>query len=322
MPRLVAPGSVSVVERTLVIALPDADIAGRLPPPPHGVRFIVWDLGDPDPGVTIDLLVLRYMIPPAELRGLDAVTARVVQSQTLGFDGVREYLPSGMVYCNAVEVHEASTGELALALMLASQRGIGEAVAAQPRGEWAHAQHPGLAGKTVLLIGVGGVGREIEKRVAPFDARLVRVARSARTDGRGRVHGMDSLAALLPEADIVVLAVPLASDTRHLVDTEFLALLHPGALVVNVARGGVVDTAALVDWLAAGRGRAALDVTDPEPLPADHPLWTLPGAIITPHLGGHTDAMAGRVDRVVLEQVRRLRAGAPPLNAVFGVPFP
>ena len=308
----------SVVQRTLTIALPDAEIARRLSPPPDGVRTIVWDLGDPAPDAAIDLLVLRYMIPPAELRGLEAVSVRVVQSQTLGFDGVSESLPAGIVYCNAVEVHEASTGELALALILASQRGIGEAVAAQPRGEWAHAQHPGLTDKTVLLIGVGGVGREIEKRVAPFDARLVRVARSSRTDDRGEVHGMDSLRALLPEADIVVLAVPLAGDTRHLVDAAFLGLLRPGALVVNVARGAVVDTAALVDWLAAGRGRAALDVTDPEPLPADHPLWALPGAIITPHLGGHTDAMAGRVDRVVLEQIRRLREGEPPLNPVLG----
>jgi phosphoglycerate dehydrogenase-like enzyme len=306
------------MERELLVALPDAEIARRLSPPPDGVRLIVWDIGDPAPDATINLLVLRYMIPPAELRGLDAVSVGVVQSQTLGFDGVSESLPPGIVYCNAVEVHEASTGELALALILASQRGIGEAVAAQPRGEWAHAQHPGVAGKTVLLIGVGGVGREIENRIAPFDARIVRVARSARTDARGEVHGMDSLAALLPEADIVVLAVPLSGDTRHLVDAGFLSLLRPGALVVNVARGPVVDTAALVDWLASGRGRAALDVTDPEPLPADHPLWALPGAIITPHLGGHTDAMAGRVDRVVREQVRRLRAGEPPLNSVLG----
>jgi len=309
---------VSVVQRTLTIALPDAEIARRLSPPPDGVRTIVWDLGDPAPDAAIDLLVLRYMIPPAELRGLEAVSVRVVQSQTLGFDGVSESLPAGIVYCNAVDVHEASTGELTLALILASQRGIGEAVTAQSRGEWAHAQHPGLAGKTVLLIGVGGVGREIERRLTPFDARIVRVARSARTDARGEVHGMESLAALVPEADIVVLAVPLAGDTRHLVDAEFLGLLRPGALVVNVARGGVVDTAALVDWLAAGRGRAALDVTDPEPLPAHHPLWALAGVIVTPHLGGHTDAMAGRIDRVVLEQVRRLQAGEPPLNPVLG----
>ncbi|GAB3140239.1 2-hydroxyacid dehydrogenase [Marisediminicola antarctica] len=308
----------SVVERRLIIALPDEEIARRLCGLPGGVRIIVWDLGDPAPDVAIDLLVLRYMIPAAELRGLAAVSVTVAQSQTLGFDGVSEALPAGIVYCNAVDVHEASTGELALALILASQRGIGEAVTAQPRGEWAHAQHPGLAGKTVLLIGVGGVGREIESRLAPFDARIVRVGRSARTDARGEVHGMHSLGALLPGADIVVLAVPLVGDTHHLVDAGFLGLLRPGALVVNVARGGVVDTAALVDWLGAGRGRAAVDVTDPEPLPADHPLWTLPGVIVTPHLGGHTDAMAGRVDRVVLEQVRRMRAGEPPLNPVLG----
>ncbi|MEP6478396.1 MAG: 2-hydroxyacid dehydrogenase [Rhodoglobus sp.] len=302
---------------TITVALPDAAILHRLQPAPTGVHFVVWDVADEPAAFPIDLLVLRYMIPAADLARLAAVRVGVVQSQTLGYDGVRDALPPGTVYCNAVDVHEASTGELTLALVLASLRGIPAAAVDQRDGRWAHAQHPGLAGKTVLLVGVGGVGREIEGRLAPFDVTLLRVARTARTDERGVVHGFDRLPELLGEADVVILAVPLTDDTRHLVDAPFLEATKPGALIVNVSRGPVVDTQALVAALEAGRVTAALDVTDPEPLPADHPLWRAPGVLITPHLGGHTDAMSGRVDRLVREQIRRLLAGEPPKNLIF-----
>ena len=294
------------------VALPDEVILERLGPPPEGATYTVWNLEGPAPE-PIDLLVLPYMIPAAELARLEGVRVRVVQAQTLGYDGVADALPGGVTYCNAVEVHEASTAELTLGLVLAAQRGLPELFEAQREGRWAHAQFPGLAGRRVLLIGVGGVGREIELRLAPFEVDLVRVARTAREG----VHGLDELPALLPEADIVVLAVPLTDDTRGLVSTEFLAAMKRDALLVNVSRGPVVDTAALVTALGEERVRAALDVVDPEPLPADHPLWSAPGAIITPHVGGHTGAMAGRVDRLIHEQVRRLLAGEPPANVVI-----
>jgi len=303
-------------EKRIAVAVPDEATRRRLGPTLGDVELIVWDVEDPPLDRRIDLLVFRYMARPALLRRLEGLDIGVVQGQSLGFDGVAESLPEGLVYCNAPEVHEASTAELALALILASVRRIPEHLAAQRAGEWRHTPSPGLAGRTVLLIGVGGVGREIERRLEPFDVRLTRVGRTAREDERGTVHGADELPRLLPDAEIVVLAVPLSEETRHLASRSFLERMRPGALLVNVSRGSVVDTEALVDRLAAGAVTAALDVTDPEPLPAGHPLWQLPGALITPHTGGHTGAMAGRVDRVIRSQVDRLLRGLPPENVV------
>lgn len=296
------------------VALPGEEMRRRLAPRLQNVRTLVWDprqgeeLSEP-----VDLLVLPYMIPAAELTLLQGHPISMVQSQMLGFDGVAEHLPGGIAYCNAVEVHEGSSAELALGLILAAQRGIPDAVRDADRGDWGHRRRPGLAGKRVLVIGVGGVGAEILKRLAPFDAEVLPVARSPREG----VEVVARLPELLPEADIVVLAVPLTDETRHLVDDAFLGRMREGALLVNISRGQVVDTDALVSHLQRQRVRAALDVTDPEPLPAEHPLWSAPGVLITPHIGGNTDAMDDRVDRIVLEQVRRLRAGEPPLNLVL-----
>ncbi|AYF99499.1 hydroxyacid dehydrogenase [Protaetiibacter intestinalis] len=286
----------------------------RLAPQLGDTAATVWTLGTdaPFPGPA-DLLVLPYMIPAAELGRLNGLPVALVQSQTLGYDGVAEHLPAGITYCNALEVHESSTAELALALTLAALRGIPAAVRDAAEGRWAHRRRPGLAGKRVVLVGVGGVGAEISRRLEPFGVELVRVARTARAD----VHGIDELPALLPDADVAIVAVPLTAETRHLVDARLLAALPDGALLVNVSRGEIVDTDALLGELTRGRIVAALDVTDPEPLPPGHPLWTAPGVLITPHLGGDTDAMDARIDRVVLEQLRRLRAGEPPLNLVF-----
>ncbi|BDV29600.1 2-hydroxyacid dehydrogenase [Microbacterium terricola] len=295
------------------VVLPSAEMRDRLADRFGDASVSVWRPGDPGaPTDPVELLVLPYMIPPVQLRQLDGLPIAVVQSQTLGHDGVGEHLPSGIAYCNATDVHEGSTAELALGLILAAQRGIPDAVRDAAGGIWDHRRRPGLAGKRMLLIGVGGVGTEIIARVAPFGVDLDLVARTARHG----VHGTESLPELLPRADIVVVAVPLVEETRRLVDAPFLAAMRDEALLVNVSRGEVVDTDALVAQLRTGRLRAALDVTDPEPLPPQHPLWTLPGVLITPHVGGDTDAMDDRVDAVIIEQVRRLRAGTRPLNLV------
>lgn len=297
------------------VVLPTEEIRRRLGPQLDDVRLEVWAPGsaEPFPG-PVDLLLLPYMIPALELRHLAGLPIGLVQSQTPGYDGVAENLPAGLRYCNAVDVHEGSTGELTLALILGMLRGIPQAVRDADRGVWDHRRQPGLAGRRVLLLGAGGVGREIIRRLDPFDMHLTVVARTAR-DG---VRGLDELSALLPEAEVVIVAVPLSADTRGLVDAAFLARLPDGALLVNVSRGPVVDTDALLAELRSERLRAALDVTDPEPLPSGHPLWSAPGVVITPHVGGDTDAMDARVDRVVVEQVRRMRAGEPPLDLVIG----
>ena len=296
------------------IVLPDARLHERLRPRLGDAHVRVWRPGRPHPPTgRVDLMVLPYMVPPEQLSYLQAVEVSIVQSQTLGYDGVADHLPAGIRYCNATDVHEASTAELAIALILAAQRGIPQAVRNGDKGRWDHVRQPGLAGKRVLLVGAGGVGRQIVDRLAPFDVELDIVARTARTG----VRATDDLPQLLPGADVVVIAVPLHASTRRLVDDAFLSAMRDGALLVNVSRGEIVDTDALVTELGSGRLRAALDVTDPEPLPTDHPLWKIPGALITPHIGGDTDAMDTRIDRVVLEQIRRIREGETPLNLVF-----
>jgi phosphoglycerate dehydrogenase-like enzyme len=300
---------------TLLVALPDPVMLERLGPQPDGVELTVWTPGSDPLGRAIDLLVLPYMMPPAELAGIAGQPVAVVQAQMLGFDGVAENLPPGPVYCNAVDVHEAATAELALTLILASQRGIPEFARA---GAWAHERYPGLAMQRVLLLGAGGVGREVALRLAPFDVELVRVARSSRSDDLGDVLGWNELYDQLPTADIVVLAVPLSDSTRGLVDDAFLGRMKPGALLVNVARGPVVDTDALTRAVTSGRVRAALDVTDPEPLPPQHPLWRLSGVLISPHVGGDVGSMSRRMDRLVREQIDLLLAARTPKNVVVG----
>ncbi|MCU1557481.1 MAG: hydroxyacid dehydrogenase [Microbacteriaceae bacterium] len=305
-------------QRSIAVALPDEGTLNRLSPAPDGVEFVVWTPDDAPLGHPIDLLVLPYMGSTASLPRLAESTVAVVQSQSLGYDGVQQLLPPGITYCNAVGVHEGPTAELALALILSAQRGLREAAIAQESGSWQHENYPGLAGRSVLLIGVGGVGREIEMRLRPFDVTISRMARTARVDERGAILAMSSLDEALPVAEIVVIAVPLSTDTRHLVSAEFLARMRPGALLVNVSRGAIVDTDALVERLEKGSVRAALDVTDPEPLPSDHPLWHAPGVVITPHVGGHVQTMPTRIDPLIRDQIHRLQNGLPPINIVIG----
>jgi phosphoglycerate dehydrogenase-like enzyme len=230
---------------------------------------------------------------------------RVAQTLTAGYEHVLPFLPDGVRLHNAVGVHDASTAELAVALMLASLRGIPTFVRGQDRGEWCFDRHDALADRTVLLVGYGGVGAAIDRRLAGFEVSVRRVARHAR-DG---VSSLDELPSLLPAADVVVLCVPLTDGTRGMVDAGFLARMRDGALLINVARGPVVDTDALLAELATGRLRAAVDVTDPEPPPPGHPLWTAPGLLISPHVGGNSTAFLPRARRLIEAQLARYAAG-------------
>jgi len=214
-------------------------------------------------------------------------------------------------------VHETSTAELTLALILASQRGIPDFVRAAEQGEWAPAFHASLADRTVLLVGYGGVGAAIETRLHAFEATVVRVARTARSDEHGAIHAMDELPTLLPQADVVVIGVPLSESTTHLVDDAFLTLMRDGALLVNIARGPVADTDALLAHASSGRLRLALDVTDPEPLPQGHPLFALPNVLISPHVGGASTAMRPRMVRLICGQIERMQRGDAPVNVVL-----
>ena len=236
----------------------------------------------------------------------------VVQLLTVGVDAALEYVPEHVSLCNAVGVHDASTAELAVALVLASLRGIDDFARAMPRGEWVHDRRSSLVDRNVLIIGAGGVGQAIAHRLIPFGAGVTLVARSQRTG----VVASSELPSLLPEADIVVLAVPLNMHTSGLVDNSFLSQMREGSLLVNVARGGVVDTQALVRHAQQGRIRAALDVTDPEPLPPEHPLWRIPGVLISPHVGGDTSAFLPRARALVEQQISRWRSKDPLMHVV------
>lgn len=293
------------------------------------VPFDPAELGEVPAGLRVERVVPRGAEPPPGGEEVEvfvpayewevdlAVLARlprlrVVQTLTAGYEHVLPYLPAGVTLCNGRGIHETSTSELALTLILASLRGVPDFVRAQERREWVYAPRPALADKRVLIVGYGSIGAAVEARLAPFEVDVVRVA----SRPRAGVHGVAELPALLPDADVVVLVVPLTDRTRGLVDAGFLASMKPGALLVNVARGAVVDTGALLAALYDGRVRAALDVTDPEPLPTDHPLWSAPGLLISPHVGGASSAMWPRAYRVVREQLARYAAGEPLANVV------
>ena len=302
---------------TLLVTVPSADLAESLRPLPDGVRVEVWDAGDP-PAERIDLVVVPYMNMGAFLRRLADVEVGLVQSQTIGYDGMKDLLPAGLRLANATTVHETSTAELAVALTLAVQRHIDEFAVDGRRGTWAPVEVESLADRRVLVLGYGGVGKAIAARLAPFEVELVPVASRARDEDGVHVHGIDELADLLPTVDIVVASLPGGEKTTGLIGDSELSALPDGALVVNVGRGTLIDTDALVAHAKAGRIRAALDVTDPEPLPEDHPLWGLPGVLISPHVGGATSAMHPRVVALIRRQIDHLLAGEEPENIVIG----
>ncbi|GAA4284866.1 2-hydroxyacid dehydrogenase [Brevibacterium daeguense] len=306
------------------IAFPDAELMGnvdaRIPDHQHpDLRFVVWSAERRDPSISaesIDAIVLPYLNPGPTAALLDGLPElKLVQLQSTGYDVVADRLDSVKV-ATASGVHAAATAELAIALVLASLRGIDDAARDMVSRNWNHQRRRSLADRRVLLVGVGGIGQEIAKRLLPFDVELTRVGTRSRTDDLGRVHGTDELPSLLRHAEVVIVITPLTDETHHLVDRDFLAQLPDNALVVNVARGQVVDTDALVDELQTGRLHAALDVVDPEPLPPTHPLWGTPNTLLTPHVGGDTTGFTPRIEALLAEQMLRIQNGQPLLNLV------
>ncbi|MER5490450.1 2-hydroxyacid dehydrogenase [Streptomyces sp. NPDC002454] len=308
------------------LALPPEEIAGL----PAGLDYHFYDGGEdgtqpyPADPARCAFFTVPYLKRSSVKVGALPLMPRleVVQTLTAGVDDVLpavDALPAGVRLCNARGVHDASTAELALALVLAALRGIPDHVRDQDRGHWRPGFRPALADRSVLIVGYGSIGAAIEDRLRPFEVgEVTRVARRARLAPHGPVHALADLPALLPAADVVVLATPLTDATRHLVDAGFLARMKDGALLVNIARGAVVDTGALLAELTGNPGRltAALDVTDPEPLPAGHPLWHSPGVLISPHAGGPSSAFRPRAERLLVEQLTRYAAGEPLANVV------
>lgn len=279
---------------------------GTTPPPDGAGEVEVW---------------IPALSPGDDVAGLLARMSnlRLLQTVTAGVDPYLPHLPEGVILCNARGVHDASTAEWAIGAMLAVLRDFPHFNARQREGVWDYHPTGALADSTVLIVGYGSIGAALERRLAAFEVEVIRVARTAREGADGRpVHGRDELPRLLPLADVVVLLLPATPDTAGLVDAAFLARMKDGAVLVNAARGSVVDTGALLAELTAGRLRAAVDVTDPEPLPPGHPLWTAPGIMITPHVGGSTPASQRRALKLIRSQMLRYLSGEPLRNVITG----
>jgi len=291
---------------------------------------------EPTEPIAIDFWIPPPFSPIAKvwpwLRGV-----RVAQSQLAGVDGYRAVVGPDVIICDAMGVHSIPTAEWAVTAILASYRSIPLFENIRHSRDWrarkqanehyraiTHDERPHippvlqeeLAGKRVLIVGYGSIGKAIEQRLLAFEAETIRIARTARP--AEKVYSTSSLKKFLPQVDIVVLIVPLTTETRGLIGAEELALMKQGALLVNAARGGVVQTSALVEALNSGRIRAAVDVTDPEPLPEDHPLWDCPNLLITPHVAASTPEFGRRCVQLAAEQIRRFAAGEPLQNIVTG----
>jgi phosphoglycerate dehydrogenase-like enzyme len=286
-------------------------VEGFLGAVPDGVTVRSGPWPDPD---------VEFWVPPFLKMAPDraALTRlarlRVVQLLSAGAEAWIGNVPDGVALCDARGVHSSSTSEWAVTAILSYLRDFPYFARKQEAGEWATRFTDELAGKHVLIVGAGAIGEAIAARLAPFEVSVSMMARSAR---RG-VHSVAELPELLPAADVVVLIVPLTAATVGMVDADFLSRMRDGALLVNAARGPVVDTEALVVELAKGRLGVAMDVTDPEPLPPGHPLWSMPNVLLTPHVAGSVHGLLRRAYGLVGDQIRRYAAGEHLINEVVG----
>ncbi|MGC4110404.1 MAG: NAD(P)-dependent oxidoreductase [Nocardioides sp.] len=297
-----------------VAAVQSSELAAAVGPVDE-VEVLVWPEGEelPDRAGEIELLVPDYIRARRTIRQLDRFPRlRAVQLQTAGYDAVIDLVPPEIQLLSARGVHDDPTAEMALGLTIASLRGID--IAVRDHGHWAQeVERRSLADSNVAILGYGSIGRAVAVRMLACGAHVVGVATSGRDDDLvGRVVAADEVD--WSAQHVVVVVLPLSSTTRHVVDATFLARLHDGALVVNVGRGPLLDTDAVL--AEAGRLAFALDVTDPEPLPDDHPLWAAPSVLITPHIAGGTTAMLPRMAALVRDQLTRLRDGQPLRNLV------
>lgn len=309
-----------MTRETIVVSVPTEvlrDDTSALLGEDVAVEFVVWDGGGDPPRSHFDIVVPLNYRQPDTVPNLAKVTHGFVQSMSNGYEGVEERIHAGVTWANARSVHETATAEQAVALMLVAQRGFDGIIRRQDRRHWERFRTPGLADRRVMILGYGGIGKAIEERLEGFEVEVVRVASRARIEDGKQVHGISEIEELLPSTDILAIVLPGGRETYRLVGDRMLSLLPDGALVVNVGRGTIVDTDALVDHVSRGRIRVASDVFDPEPLPPEHPLWSLEGAIIAPHMGGSTPAGPSRMARLLALQIRRVAQGEQPVNVVF-----
>ena len=308
----------------ITISVPSNDVADALGDVGEGARVIVWDPSagpvPPEERDALTMVCIPHLSGGRKVYGRigECPNVELIQIPSAGYEHAEPFVPAGMNLANARGVHDSRTAEMALALALASQRRLPQFWDAQARGVWEQDFYaPSLADRRCLVVGYGSIGSALGERLWACEAEVTGVARTARNAPDGtQIHAMEDMAALLPHTEIVFLVTPLTEQTEGMVDAEFLAALPDDALVVNVARGKVVDTEALLAEVSSGRLRAALDVTDPEPLPEGHPLWSAPGVIVAPHVGGFALLTDRRYTSLVYRQVEALRTGAPLINVV------
>ncbi|MFW7413497.1 2-hydroxyacid dehydrogenase [Demequina sp. SO4-18] len=314
----------------ITVSVPHQKIADALGDLGDDARVVVWDpSADPVPDAErerITIACIPHLTGGRTVYGrlAECPDLRVIQIPSAGYEHAMPFIPAGKKLANARGVHDSRTAEMALALALASQRRLPKFWDAQSRQTWeADFYAPSLADRRCLVIGYGSIGAALGQRLRACEARVTGVARTARTAPDGTdVRAIEDLPALLPDAEVVFLVTPLTEQTEGLVDAEFLAALPDDALVVNVGRGKVVDTDALLAELQTGRLRAALDVTDPEPLPDGHPLFSAPGCIVVPHVAGFALLTDKRYTALVRKQVEAVRHGDDPVNFVAMGAFP
>jgi phosphoglycerate dehydrogenase-like enzyme len=275
---------------------------------PAGVEVVAIEDG-------LDLGTVDFLVPSSfEERVMEALPGltrlEVVQVLSAGTDRIEALMPPGATLCNARGSRDGPVAEWVVAALLGW---TSRTLECAPLRSWSDRYVVDLETRTVLIVGMGSIGRHVARLLEPFGTRVVGVASRAR-DG---LHGVDELPALLPEADAVVILTPLSDSTRGLIGAPELAAMRDGALLVNAGRGPVVDTDALVAETTTGRLRAVLDVTDPEPLPDGHPLWSAPGVLsITPHIAGDSKLGHQRAVDLAARQLARWAAGEELENVV------
>ena len=261
----------------------------------------------------IEFYVPRYMGGPAAIAMIPEMKSlKVIQSPNAGVDDVLKIRPEGVTLCNAAGVHDASTAELAVALSIASRRGFAAFARDQVDQRWGHERMSSLTDSNIAIVGYGNIGKTIAQMLGNFEVTITAFSKS----GRDGALTLDHFDRLLPTFDVIILIVPLNDQTHHLMNATRLAAMKDGSALINVARGPVVDTDALIAELNSGRITAGLDVTDPEPLPVGHPLWSAKNVIITPHVGGDSAAFIPRGRKLVEEQLARYASGQPLLHIV------
>jgi phosphoglycerate dehydrogenase-like enzyme len=237
---------------------------------------------------------------------------KILQMPNAGYDDAMEYVRDGMTLCNGKSIHDDSTAELAVGLTIASLRGFPDFIRNQDKSDWVHVKNKSINDRKIGIIGFGSIGTTIAKMLSGFAVEIIPFTQS----GRDNTIAITDLNKHLPTLDVVILILPLTKESKHLFDAKRLSLMKDGALLVNVARGPIVETDALVKELNSGRITAALDVTDPEPLPKDHPLWRAKGVLISPHVGGNTTAFESRARRLIESQLNLLAQGKPLNNII------